>query len=457
MASTIPPSHPGADAPGFPLTTYLPSGGDALAAEPLDGDVKADLAIVGGGICGCSLALHAAEAGLGVVLVEANAIGWGASGRNSGHLPAASKHSPQEMMAMYGPERGQRLNALIARGPSIVFDLATRHGMDASIERTGTLNAAHTPAALRKMEAQATFWARRQHPVELLDKAAAAKAIGSDFYVGALLDRRGGTINPLAYVRGLARAARDAGAVIFERSRATSLRNENGAWRVATRTGSIRARAVALCTNAYTDGLWPGLEQSIVPVRLQQYVSKPLPEPLRARILPGRPAFTDSRRMIIGVRVHPDGRFQFNGRGPGFGAEDDLAWPSALARMTEIWPELDGIEQQSAWTGWVAMNRERAWKVHNPAPGLYAALGCNGRGIVIATLIGRELARHLSGASVEDTTLPMADLKPIPLHAIHRPIVRTIVGYFKLRDTIELRTMSRYRPDTTTMSPARSE
>lgn len=423
----------------------MPSAGEPLALEPFDGEARADLAIVGGGICGSSLALHAAEAGLNVVLLEAKTIGWGASGRNSGHLPAASKHTPQKMVEMYGAERGERLNALIARGPAIVFDLAARHDMNASAEPTGTLSAAHTPRALRELEEQAAFLAEHQFPVELLDRKSAAEAIGSDFYFGALLDRRGGAINPLAYVRGLARAAQRAGARVHEWSRATRLERDNESWLVGTERGRLRAEAVALCTNAYTDALWPGLTQSIIPVRLQQYVTSPLPEPLRRKILPGRQAFTDSRRMIIGARVHKDGRFQFNGRGPGFGAEGDLAWREALARMTEIWPELAGAKQESAWTGWVAMNREKSWKVHNPVPGLYAALGCNGRGIVIATLIGQELARLLSGTDAAEVALPLADLKPIPLHAVHRPIVRSIVGYYKLRDAVELKATARPR------------
>lgn len=436
--SGVAPSRPQTDSHDLPATTFVSAGSDRLEADPLIGDARADLVIVGAGICGCSLALHAAEAGLKVFLLEAQEVGWGASGRNSGHLPASTKFTPQQVLKIYGQERGERLNEAVARGPALVFDLAEKHAMQAEVERTGILVAAHTEDKLRRMEELARYFSDRQQSVELLDRAGAAAAIGSDFYHGALLDRRGGAINPLAYVRGLARAAAQVGAKLYERSRAVALSRRNDSWEVRTGTGKITAANVALCTNAYTDDLWPGLAQSIVPVRLQQYVSKPLPRAMRRTILPGRQPLTDSRRLIIGVRVHPDGRFHFNGSHAGFGGERDLDWATSLRRMKEIWPGLTDLEQESAWTGWVAMNRDKSWKLHNPAPGLYAALGCNGRGVVIATLIGRELARHLTGMPARDLVFPISEVTRIPFHDLHRPIARMFITVHKLQDRIEL-------------------
>ena len=217
-----------------PHTTYSAGAGSPLGLGPLAGHHRADVAIVGGGIAGCSAALHAAEAGARVVLVEANEIGWGASSRNAGHLPAATKHDPDEVIARYGAAAGQRLIDAAEQGPAVLGELIARHGIDCDYSVPGIIMAAHTEKALRAHEKRVDYWQARGRPVELLDRRQAADMIGSDYYLGAAIDRRGGRINPLAYVRGLARAAIKASAVLHEGTRATTL---------APRSGSTAARA----------------------------------------------------------------------------------------------------------------------------------------------------------------------------------------------------------------------
>jgi glycine/D-amino acid oxidase-like deaminating enzyme len=328
----------------------------------------------------------------------------------------------------------------LAGGPKVVFGLADRLADGAGVERSGTIVAAHASRVLPRLERRARYWQGRGASVELLDPRGAEAATGSRHYAGAYRDRRGGTINPLAYVRGLARGAATAGAALHERSRAVGIERQADSWRVATATGGVRAASVVLCTNGHTDDLWPGLRQTVIPARLYQYVTAPLTPAQRERILPDRPGMTDTYRVLSGVRTFADGRLQINGRGPRFGAAREGGWPAARARLATIWPELADIALDSWWTGWVAMNREDGWKVHELAPGVMAALGCNGRGVVIGTLIGRDIAAHLRGSPARDMLFPFAPLRPIPLHAVHRPIARSIVAWRAFRDRMDQRT-----------------
>ena len=431
------------DPPAPARTTYTPTAGAPLGLPPLDGSVRADVAIVGGGIAGCSAALHAAEAGARVVLVEANEIGWGASGRNAGHVPPATKHDPDEVLARYGTAAGQRVIDAAEQGPEVIAGLIARHGIDCGFSRPGIIMAAHSEAALRAMARRVEYWQARGRPVELLDRRAAAEAIGSDYYLGAWIDRRGGKINPLAYVRGLARAALAAGAALHEGTRATRLERSGSRWALATPRGRIEADTVLLCTNAYTDDLWPGLRTTIVPVRVWQFASKPLSANVRRTILPGGQPMTDSRRLLSGIRLHDDGRLQFGGRGPAFGAEGAPDGRAARERLQRLFPQIGTLEAEFWWTGFMAMNADNSWHVHELAPGVMAMLGCNGRGIVLGTLWGRELARHAAGAPAGELVLPPSPPRRLWFHPVARPLVSTLIRWYALRDALETRRLER--------------
>ena len=427
----------------LPYTAYSARAGAPLALSPLRGSYRADVAIVGGGIAGCSAALHAAEAGARVVLLEANEIGWGASGRNAGHVPPATKHDPDEIIARYGVEAGQRVIDAAEQGPMVVKGLIERHGIDCDFSMPGIIMAAHTEAAMRANEKRVAYWRARGRPVELLDRGRAAALIGSDYYLGAWLDRRGARINPLAYVRGLARAAINAGAALHEGTRVRRLQRDGARWTLKTPQGHVEAERVFLCTNAYTDDLWPGLRATIVPVRAYQFISRPLRDNARKTILPGGQPMTDSRRLLSGIRMHGDGRLQFGGQGPAFGPQGEPHWRATRARVERIFPQIGELETECWWTGFMAMNGDNSWHVHELGPGLMAMLGCNGRGVVLATIWGRELARHAAGVPASEFVLPPSPPRRIWLHSMARPLVSALIKYYALRDALELRRLER--------------
>jgi glycine/D-amino acid oxidase-like deaminating enzyme len=185
---------------------YQDTAEPASPPPPLDGDVRTDVAVVGGGITGLSTALHLAEQGAGVVLLEAEEPGWGASGRNGGQVNPGLKHDPDEVEREFGRDLGGRMNAFAGAAPALVFDLIARHGIQCEARRNGTLRAAVRPKHAGRVRASAEQLARRGAPVELLEGSSLERATGTARYRVAMLDRRGGDLNPLSYARGLARA-----------------------------------------------------------------------------------------------------------------------------------------------------------------------------------------------------------------------------------------------------------
>ena len=428
---------PNEDASVIPRTPYSDGGGLPLDAPKLLGADHVDIAVIGGGITGLSLALHASEAGARVAVLEAKEVGWGSSGRNGGHIPAATKLEPTELLRRYGPERGMRLIDAVASGPDLLFELARKHKIDAELVRSGVISAACTPRALESLRKRTEFWQSKGIDLPFLDRDAAARVIGTQRYYGGSLDPRGGTINPVAFSRGIARAATAAGAALYEQSPATSCRRQGSKWHVSTALGELTADRIAICTNAYTDDLAPGLRSSLVPVRAYQYLTEPLPDSALKTILPGRQGVTDSRRLMSGFRIHSSGGLFFSGLGNPFGPTTTPNLGYSWRRIRRLFPQLAKTRLAFWWTGWMAMNSENEWKIHELAPGLVSALGCNGRGFVIGTLLGRELARFFNGTSQQDLMLPFVPVKRIPLFDFHAPLIRSLVTYYRMRDALD--------------------
>ena len=244
------------------------------AASPSTDARHVAVAVIGAGFTGRSVALHLAEAGVDVAVLEAKEVGSGGVGSCVRPGGAVSQDRPSaDPLRHYGPERGARVIDAIAAGPDLVFELASR-GMGSSAGRCapGCCSPRTRRPGRRDLESRTAYWQARGAPVEMLEGTACAEAVGSSLYAAASLERRGGNLNLLAYVRGLARATAAAGAAIHTRTPVRGIIRRNGRWEVAAggANGSARrltADAVLLATNAYTGDLWPGLRESIVPVR----------------------------------------------------------------------------------------------------------------------------------------------------------------------------------------------
>ena len=424
--------------PVLPHTIFTRGGGAQLLLPNLQGALTADVVIVGGGFVGVSAALHLAEAGKSVVLVEANEIGWGSAGRNAGHVaPHATKLNDEKLTAVYGPVYGPRLAEVGAKAPAFVKDLAGRLGIDISAVEGGILTAAHTDAAAEGLKTEAAQLAKSGAVVEFLSKEETARVVGSDRYRAALVDRRGMAINPLAWVRGLARAAMLRGARLHEHTRMRSMARTANGWRVVTGQGEVEAGTLLLCTNAYTDDTWPGLKRTIIPVRSYLGWTKPLPNKLRESVLVGISAMIDTRRVPVAMRLHRDGRLQF-GSDVSFGAPQEVDAAAAFGRVKEVLPQLDAVEIGGWWNGWVTRGIADGWRIHELAPGLLTAIACNGRGVAMGPIMGRELARYVAGTPADELIVPLSRPKEIAWYPLHQVLGKTAVAAFKMLDRMEM-------------------
>lgn len=426
-------SHtPAAEPPSLWAVTAVPGRDFPL----LSGELRARTVVVGGGFTGLSSALHLAEAGWDVVLLEANAIGWGASGRNGGQVIAGLKYDPDKLETMFGPDLGPRLAWAVGDAPDYLFRLIERLGLRCDARQNGWIQPAHSESALAIVERRARQWQHRGVAARILDKREVGKLLGSDAYLGGWLDPRGGGIQPLSYARGLAAAAADRGVRIHAGSPAVRVARAGGGWRVDTPGGSVTAETLILATNAYTDGLWPGLKRSVVPTYSLQVATQPLSEPVRRSILPDGHVASDTLRLLRYYQIDSGGRFVLGARGP---FHDNVVVRDAgeqLRHIRQLYPQLEGVPFGHVWSGQVAMTADHLPHLHVLAPGAFAALGFNGRGVALTTTMGRFLAALASGTPAEAVDFPVTPLRPLPLHGFNRLGVRAITLYYRLRDRL---------------------
>jgi glycine/D-amino acid oxidase-like deaminating enzyme len=401
-------------------------------AEPL----SVDVAVIGAGFTGLSAALHLAEAGSRVAVLEARGVGWGASGRAFGQVVPYLKRDHAAVLAHYGAAVGARVVDAVAAGPAFVFGLIERHAIACDDVRTGLLFGAHSPAGARGLEVRAKYWQGRGAAVELLDAAQTEAASGSRFYELALLDRRGGHLNPYAYTHGLARAALGLGVAIHVETPVRTIARGSGRWRLDAGAG-VEADAVIIATNAYGRGLWPGLAESVVPMRGHGMVSRPISDNLRRSVLPGGQPLTDTRRLYSGLRLLPGGGLQVSLTGPPAGPERSPPPAAADARVARVFPHLGKLEWSEQWSGWVAMTPDMFPRVNELAPGLFAGLGYNGRGIAAASMIGRELALRVAGAPESELTFPLTPLRPVPAYRLAQWPLRAAAAASGLLDALD--------------------
>ena len=419
-------------APSQSLWSATASAAPALA--PLAGPRRVDVAIIGAGYTGLSAALHLAGAGRAVLVLEAQGLGERASGLNGGQVIAGLKTDPDGLEELFGAERGARLVASVAAGPDVVFELIGRFRIECDAVRTGWIQPATSQAALMQLAARVEQWRRRGAAIELLDAREVGLLTGSARYCGGLLDRRGGSVQPLSYVRGLARAVTGAGGQICVHSPALHLRRAAREWQIETPHGAVSAPAVIVATNAYSGALVGTLRRSIVTVPSFQVATSPLTSTQRALILPGGQAASDTWHLLRYFRLDATGRLVLGARGTFGAAPGPRSCRPHYRAVLDIYPRLAGVSFEYHWGGLVAMTRDHLPHLHELAPGLLAGLGYNGRGVAMATLMGRILAQRTLGMSDAELAFPVTPVRPIPFHRASRLGARAAIQYLRAVD-----------------------
>jgi len=387
-------------APAAPKTTSL------------KGDLSADVVIVGGGFTGLSTALHLAEKGTSAIVLEGIEIGYGGSGRNVGLVNAGMWVMPDDLPGVLGQQYGDRLLDVLGNAPKLVFELIEKHKIACEVEKQGTLHCAVGKNGLKDIEARYEQWARRGANVKLLNAQETEAKVGTKAYSGSLLDLRAGTIQPLAYVRGLASAAVAAGARIFTQSPVIGASEQNGKWVVKTASGTVTADWVVVATNAYTNVPWPEVRAELVHLPYFNMATKPLSDNIKRSILPERQGAWDTKEVLSSFRFDQQGRLVFGSVGAlrNTGASVHKAW--AKKSLKRLFPQIGEVEFESEWYGKIGMTNDSLPKFHRLARNVVGFSGYNGRGIAPGTVFGKHLAKLVSGEIGEaDLPLPVSDPK----------------------------------------------
>ena len=382
-----------------------------VEAPPLMADASADLVIIGGGFTGNAAALEAARRGASVVLLEAETFGHGGSGRNVGLVNAGLWLPPRDVMAQMGEDAGLKLVGLLADAPSLVWSLIEREDIDCEATPNGTLHLAHSAGGLRNLEERHRQGVELGAPLQLLDAAETARRTGSRAFHGALFDPRAGTIQPLSYARGLARAAIRAGARLHEHTKVSRVVRDGDSWLVSANGRTVTAKSLLLATNAYFEGVDIAVKPQFVGVSYCQFATAPMPEPVRADILAGGEGCWDTAMVMSSFRTDRAGRMIVGGIGDagGAGAAIHAGW--ARRKLRQVYPQLADLPFEHSWHGRIAMTGDHIPKILRLGPSAYACFGYSGRGIGPGTVFGTRTAAALLEGREDD--LPVA---PVSAH-----------------------------------------
>lgn len=394
---------------GHPESYYVATARGLVPHPGLRGDEIADVCVVGAGYTGLSAALHLAERGYKVIVLEGERIGWGASGRNGGQLGTTHRKDQQTLEQMFGREWAHRLWALAVDGLATVKGLIAKHKIECDL-KPGILHAAWKEKEAPELRAEVEHMAREYGSTTLRYVPADEihEMVGTERYYGGILDMGGAHLHPLNYCLGLARAAVSKDVRIYENSPAIDITHADPA-RVKTAKGTVTARHVVLACNAYLGKLEPRIAGRIMPVNNFILATEPLGEARARSLIRDDVGVQDTKFVIDYYRLSADHRLLFGG-GENYSGRlpRDLA---AFVRkpMLRVFPQLKDVQVDYAWSGTLAITMPRIPDFGRLAPNIVYAQGYSGQGINIATLAGKLIAEAVAGQAERFDC--MADIK----------------------------------------------
>ena len=378
----------------------------------LEQDLTTDVLVIGAGLAGSSLALHLSEQGVDTVVLEARQPGWGASGRNAGHVLPLLKDF--EVFNKF-PDKGKAFLDFFSEHNTMPFDISEKYGIKCDASRSGYLNAIKSQSALDKFSTSAALSAERLgQSIKALGADEMLGMTGSDYYPHGVFYESGGRINPYLFTNGMARVAKSKGARIYGETEATTVTSDGERWIVKVKNGSkVRCDKLIFCTNAYSTDIVPEFKKSCYPVTAYALSTKPLPDELRDIIMPSRatlaqvpidlnPFIVDEHNRIVMASI------------PSRTKPHDAGWhfKQHMQWVNRTWPETKNfpIELESYWTGRVAMGEQEFPGMYRLASGIYGLMHFNAWGNIMAPMMGMALAKAI--AADRPDTLPFPIISP---------------------------------------------
>jgi gamma-glutamylputrescine oxidase len=419
-------------APG--ISWYQATAGERPTYPALDGSTTCDVAIVGGGYTGLQAAYNLAEAGVSVVLIEANRFGDGASGRNGGQLGTGQRSWPEELEEKIGYERSRALFDLAEAAKRHLLDFANEHQIEIDYV-PGQMNVAHKPGYKRAYYENAEIAALRYgYPhARFMDEKETQERLGSKRYYCGVRDTGTGHIHPLKLLIGLARVAANAGAQIFEMTKATAIRQASGKVMIETPKGTITANQALIACNGYIGNLEPVTASHVMPIR--SFIGATVPLDNYPNVLAGGEAVADSRFVVRYFRKSKDGRLLFGGR-EAYTSDNPRDISQHIRRqIAEIYPALKDIEISHAWGGSVGITLPRQPFVREVMPGVTSIGGYSGHGVMLSNYCGRLYAETVLGKSADLELFKSLDVPAFPGGpSMRAPLLFLALSWFALRD-----------------------
>jgi gamma-glutamylputrescine oxidase len=432
------PSYYAASA-GTPALSSVAGAGDGLRThrETLRGTLRADVVVLGGGIAGCSAALHLAMRGYRVALLEARAVGYGASGRSGGQTIFGLAVSQKTLTAEVGRDDARRLFNLSVEALDLTQSLINEHAIDCDYHP----NHVHVAVKPRHLQELAD-WARELHEeydyrsARLLNRDELQAHVQSGRYLGGLIDPRSGHLHPLKFTHGVARAAETAGAKIFENSQV--LRYEDGPEvTVHTAHGSVRCAHLVLCGNAYIGAVAPSLARRILGVGTYIIATEPLGEERVRALLPSNAAIADINWILDYFRRSADHRLLFGGRVSYSAVQPPRLAESMRGRMLRIFPTLTDVDVAYAWGGYLDITMNRAPDFGRLAPNVFYMQGFSGHGMSLTGLAGKLVAEAVAGTAERFDVFARIPHRDFPGGRLfRRPSLMAAMMYYRLRDLL---------------------